>query len=548
MYKMKSVKKLILPILFLLLVIFSLNLNSQIDYNYITGAKKGLIDTLAMKNTQTILKEATGLQEKEINPKEYILGPGDVITISLISTNSRQIDLTVSPEGMLHIQSVGVVDVKNISLSEANVLIKEKVKKVYRTDDVFITLKDLRKFKVIVRGSLPKPAIVSASAVERVSEIIERAGGMNFKASARNIVLIRDNSKNIHVDLLKFFLTGDKTANPTVLGGDQIFIPSIDEKDYIQSYGEVLAPKMFEFVNGDSLSTLIKFSQGFTINANLDSVEFSRIYETNVIENKILHLGSWKNKLLLDEPLQNDFPLITGDKVFIHKKSNSDTLQVVAIEGEILYPGHYPIQPKKDRISDLIARAGGFTDIANPEAALFIRQKENFIEDLEMARLWRLTPSDRSKSEQQYFNSRVNERKGLLSVNIRKIMINPSLEENVFLSDMDSLFIPSMKNFVNVQGRVNNPGLVIFKPNFTYHDYIALAGGYGYRADEPSTMIVKAKGEQFLANKMNYIIEPGDNILVPPQPEIDFYEIFTTIMVAITQVVTIVGVVYSLTK
>jgi len=72
-------------------------------------------------------------------------------------------------------------------------------------------------------------------------------------------------------------------------------------------------------------------------------------------------------------------------------------------------------------------------------------------------------------------------------------------------------------------------------------DYINQAGGFGYRADINETFIAKSKGEIFLAKDKNYILEPGDVILVPPQKEVSFTEVFTQVVATVSQLMTNCG-------
>jgi hypothetical protein len=71
---------------------------------------------------------------------------------------------------------------------------------------------------------------------------------------------------------------------------------------------------------------------------------------------------------------------------------------------------------------------------------------------------------------------------------------------------------------------------------------VQLAGGFGYKANEGSTLVTKPKGERYLAEDGNYMIEPGDQILVPPKEEISFKEVLTTT----AQIITILGVIIAL--
>lgn len=547
-------KILINLILFVSITSFSVSQKPPVEeplLNYIiTGIKGNLVDTLAYQTGQRIIKETEGLVEKEIDPELYVLGPQDILIISIISTRPREYEIDVSPEGKISIPEVGVVDVKGKTLAQAKKIIIEKVKTILKASEINVLLKSIRKFKVSISGAIQKSAIVSASSTDRVSEIIDKAGGFKENASLRKITLYRNDGKEvISVDLLRFFFLNDRNANPFVTGGDHIIVPFVSEDEYVEVQGEVSRPGKFEFKDGDSLSTLIRFAQSFTELALLDSVEFVRHKGGMVFETRILDLTAWKNIII--NPflsLPGDFPLQLGDRIYIRKIPTWKKPLSVIIEGEILYPGRYAIDEQTIRISNLLAKCGGFTKDADIEKVRFIRQSLLNVVDPEMERLSRIPPSEMSKNEYRYFLSRVNERKGLMSVNFKRILENPNSDDNIILQDLDSIFVPKKNEFVNIQGRVNNPGLVAYKPGYNYLDYIQLAGGFGFRADENSTLVVKSKGEQFRALDFNYKIEPGDNILVPPEEEVTFFEVFTTALTITTQILTIAGVVLAFIK
>jgi len=160
-------------------------------------------------------------------------------------------------------------------------------------------------------------------------------------------------------------------------------------------------------------------------------------------------------------------------------------------------------------------------------------------------RLRTLPPSEMGENERKYFIARSSEIQGRISIDFKKLLSENSKENDVILRDQDSLYIPKLNNYVNVGGRVNNPGRILHNKEFTYEDYINQAGGYGYRADESATLVVKSKGQQYSAKSKNYVIEPGDNIFVLTENELTFFEVFTTTLTIITQIFTIVAVVLS---
>lgn len=533
----------------LITIIYTNQTYSQTKYQFLTNANKKGIDTLAEETAMEVSKESDGLMESEVDPDTYIVGPNDNFIISIILVEPVELKTKISPDGSLFIKGVGIVNLKGKSLNEAYGIIKEKVSKRYNTSEINVTISKIRKFKVIVSGQVNKPISVVASAMDRVSEVIQKAGGMKLDAGIRTIKLLRD-EKLIMVDLAKFYLLGDKDANPYVLGGDMIIVNPIDLQNLIEISGDVAAEDaVFEYVNGDKLSTIIKLGQGFLKSAFLDSVEIARYdLNNNIVNRWFIDLTSWRDKLFTFEKLENDFELKAGDRVFIRKKKDWIKTNYVVIEGEVKYPGKYAINAGMERVSDLLKRAGGVTEEAALFQVEFIRQKEKDIRDPELERLGMTNPSEMTESELRYFQVRIREKKGVMALDMQSIIDDESSTDNIKLVSKDSLIIPRITDYINVQGRVGNPGLIKYNPNFTYMDYIKLAGGFSSRADEDETFITKATGEQFIAEDMDYKLEPGDVILVPPVKEVSFLEQWQAFISPISQTLAVVGVLYTILK
>ncbi len=542
---MNCILKKSLWLLILIVSLLSSKVLSAQEYDYLRSAQKGKIDTLALETSKEVLKETVGLLEKEIDPDSYICGPNDQFTVSIVSADPKMYKIKISPAGKLIIPYVGMIDVKGKTLTEVEKLAVNKVKEVFNVKEVNVALTEIRQFKVTVSGAVRKPSIVAATAADRASEVIEKAGGLKQEASLRNIILLRENQEPIGVDLIGYFRTNDPDDNPVVLGGDHIIVPPSGEDVNIGIYGEVAKSDVFEYKRGDSLSHLFQFGLGFLETAMLDSVEISRKTDKG-IKTWIVDLSSWRDNYPDKTNLKNDIPLKAGDQVFVRKNQTFEESERIVIEGEVKLPGYYAIEKEEERLSDLINRAGGFTKFASLEGAKFIRTSVWDKEDPEMNRLYNISRSEMTKDEKIYFQARKNEQKGLMSIDFRNVLDNPEHPDNVILQHKDSVFVPEKKNFINVQGRVNKPGLVVYNPEYNYADYINLAGGFGYRADENSILVVKPKGEKYDAESGNYELEPGDNILVPPEEDTDMVEVITMIITATTQILTILAILTTL--
>jgi protein involved in polysaccharide export with SLBB domain len=513
-------------------------------------ATPGDYDTVGYKIAQERTSETAGLMEREIDPEMYVLGPDDGIVVTIFAAKPMQFELRVSPEGKLIIPEVGVVNLKNKTLAQADTLVRNAVRRVFKTADVVIALNKLRTFKVTILGAVRKPLTVEASAADRVHEVIERAGGLLYNASLRRIRILRDDGRqSIPVDLYRFYTLGDREADPTVLGGDRIMVSYNQKRQILQINGDVARPDTLEYVMGDSLSTLLRFAGGFTPSSFLDSVEIVRFTtESEGVERFFLNLSSWDGRLDDGVALPGDMALQPGDRVYVRSTPEWLRARRVVVAGEVVYPGEYAISRNGERLTDLIARTGGFTDQASLEEAVLYRKQDIDVIDKEFQRLQKIPPSEMNEEELRYFRARARENRGLMSVDFKSLFVGGNMENNIVLRENDSVYVPPIKNFVNVLGRVNSPGNIVYRAGMSYEGYIALAGGYGYRADESETLVIKPKGEQYLAENRDYVIEPGDNILVPEEPDTKFIDIFTSSLTILAQVVTVVGVVITLTR
>lgn len=397
---------------------------------------------------------------------------------------------------------------------------------------------DVREFKVTVSGNVVSQAVVPASASERVYEAIIKAGGLKGEASIRNIELRRDN-EIIIVDLPRYTYLGEQEANPYLRGGDQIYIPSMDEKRIISINGEVVNPGIYEYKEGDKLSDLLAFAKGINSIGLTDSVELYR-YEPQTGDVIRYYIDLSNEEFGENAALE----LNSGDRVYVREKSHYQGDYAV-ITGEIIKPGRYHINQSMATIKDLYSEGGGLTDKASLENAVLFRRENARYYDPEMARLTKLSVNEMNDLERQYYYSKINEVYAAVSINIKEALDS---EEDFVLNHLDSLHIPGQNSFVSVQGRVRKPGLIKYKSGADYMYYINEAGGLSSDADESEIIISKNDNSKFYASDADYVIEVGDYVLVPPEEPIDSEKLITNIIAISAQVLAIVSIGLSLSR
>ena len=497
-------------------------------------------DTNAIREARERTLESSGLLEQPIDPEQYMLGPNDQLTVTIPTADYKQYDLIIDPVGNLTIPRVGEVSLRGRSLAEARALVRDQVLRYYRVSDVSVSLRKMRQFKVSLIGAVNRPGMVVATPTTRVSEVIDLGGGASALASKRDVVLLR-NGRTIEVDLLPYYSTGSLGANPFVEGGDVIRVGVGDKKNVVAIYGAVQRPGEFPFHRGDSVSSLIGYAWGFTADARTDSIQLVSVNERGDTLERI-HLAAAG-----DGSVIGDRMLKPGDRIFVQRLPDYLKVSEAVVAGEVVYPGVYPIEPGRTRLIDLIRNANGFTPDASIPDAVLIRRQNLGNTDPKLELIRSIDPEKRSEEDLEYLRVKSTERPGVMTVDIEALMAG-SQTDNVLLVGSDSLYVPSKKDFIQVTGKVKNPGNVAFTAGSGYEHYIDMAGGYGWKADDGNTQIIKGKsGDTFLASReSNYELEPGDRIYVPEEPPSDFWNGFATVITVLAQIGTIAAVVVSI--
>ncbi|MCK4597893.1 polysaccharide biosynthesis/export family protein, partial [bacterium] len=160
--------------------------------------------------------------EKNIKPEEYVVGPGDEIILSLWGQISESYPLEVIPEGKVLIPNVGEILIGELTLEQAEKKILRAVRARYKNVDASVSLYKIRKFRVFVVGAVNVPGTYTATGVDRVSMLIDQAGGYAPGASERNVEVKRGDSTVVSADLLRFTINGDLENNPYVRDGDVV--------------------------------------------------------------------------------------------------------------------------------------------------------------------------------------------------------------------------------------------------------------------------------------------------------------------------------------
>ena len=481
--------------------------------------------------------------EIPVSDTSYIVGPGDMLSISIFGTKFYNFNVTVNSDGSVVIPKLGTILVRHGTLRDVRDRLHGLLRAEVQRADINISLVRARQVKVTVSGAVLKPGVVTLPATARVSEALTISGGADKDTtSLRNIIVRRTDGKEIRADLTRYFRTGDLEANPFVSGGDRIYFPPRDRR--VGVFGAVGMEGRLDFVPGERLYDIIDVCQGLRASAYLDSVVVVRFRDDNVTTDRFfLDLRGYPTDQTPNIELQ------TGDLILIRSVPQFQQHQLVLVTGEVRYEGSYSIERGQTTLRELIDRAGGFTTQASLEEAVVIRKPPDNEKDPEFERLQKIPAADMQEDEYQYFKARSREKIGMMVVDFKQLFLHDDATQDIIMQEGDVVEIPREKNYIRIIGRAENPGNVIFHRDWSYMDYINKVGGFGWRADE-DVLVVKARTGELVdaADEEDYELEPGDTIWVREVPKTQFWEVAFTALGVISQLAGIVGIVIAVSR
>lgn len=467
--------------------------------------------------------------ESTISPENYFVGPSDGFSVNIWTSPPLAFQLVVTPEGSLIVPTVGEIRVADMTLAAAKKKVLDEINKRYIRGGASVTLVTPRPILVTVRGLVLTEGTFAMAAYNRANRAVDEANKLNpmysaeylesllKRMSTRRITVRHKDGTQTRVDVPKFLATKDDRWNPYLREGDVIVVPQNDfGKNVIGVYGAVNAPGRYEYAEGDSVKDALRIAYGFGPKAEVDSIEFSRQnLDGEIITRKII------NGRAIMAGTEPDFPLQPGDRLLVRGGIDRRGDYRVAVNGEVVYPGTYPITRNSTHLADVIRAAGGFTESASLTSADVQRQSVA-PSDMEMERLESLrggvAPDD---SSYYYLETNLRIRKEVVNADFVKLFAQGDSSQNILLQDEDIVNVPPRKKTIYVFGQVVSPGHVPFTPGQDVWYYVNKAGGLTERSRRGDLKVVKAKTKQWLTPDET-TVEEGDYVWVPKDPEHPF--------------------------
>ena len=260
----------------------------------------------------------------------YILGPGDVVTVSIFGKSQADLQFTIKPDGFIEPANLPKIYLKGISLGQAREVVRRRLQNFYQFDkgQFALTLTTARTLTIQITGAVAQPGTYTLSAYNTAFNALIAAGGPSKLGTVRNIQVI-NGGKVKELDVYEYLFNPQKQSDYYLQNNDILYVPFIG--DLVEVKGSVKQVGVFEMKEKETFSELLEYTGGYLSDALRDEIQLVRKNKEGSFVKE--YSGAELAKLTFED----------GDKVIIATQT-SDKKDYVEVNGWVDYPGIYGIR------------------------------------------------------------------------------------------------------------------------------------------------------------------------------------------------------------
>jgi polysaccharide biosynthesis/export protein len=421
---------------------------------------------------------------------DYVVGPGDGLSVDLWGGVSQRFFRTVDREGRISLPEAGPVLVSGKSLADIQRDLQQILRTQFRDVSAEVSLARLRTIRIYEVGDVANPGAYDISSLSTPLNALFAAGGPTPKGSLRIVKHFRGNQLLQEVDMYELLLHGVKSEMLRLDNGDTVLVPPVGPQVTIE--GMVRRPAIYELKDEKSLASVLELAGGLLPTAALRHIEVQRLVAHEKQTMLSLDIPEVDNSSEITNKLES-FKIHDGDRirVFPIAPYNED---VIFLDGHVIRPGRYSYRGNM-RVTDVV---GSYKDLLPEPATRY-------------AEIIRLNAPD--------FHPTVE------SFDLADALANPS--QAPLLHPMDTVRVFSRFDFenpptVSVWGDVRMPGTYRTSGQIRLSDAVHLAGGLAPDAQTEDAQVFRylpdGKFKIFSVNLNQALTgDPTDNISLQPR-------------------------------
>jgi protein involved in polysaccharide export with SLBB domain len=272
---------------------------------------------------------------------DYVIGPGDGLTINLSGGISQRLQRVVDREGRVSLPEVGAVEVAGRNLGDVQHLVRGILRSQFRDAEADVSLSRIRTVRVYVVGDVERPGAYDVSSLSTPLNALYVAGGPTSGGSLRLLEHYRGKQLLEKVDVYDLLLHGIGGSTQRLEAGDTIQVPPLSGLVTVE--GMVRRPAMYELNGENSLAEVLQLAGGVLPSGTLRHVDVERVESHESRTMLRLDIPETNNQAQVTQALE-DFKVQDGDKIKI--------TPILPYAGKTVYLDGYASRPGKFAYSD----------------------------------------------------------------------------------------------------------------------------------------------------------------------------------------------------
>jgi protein involved in polysaccharide export with SLBB domain len=298
------------------------------------------------------LERGTGALDVPLGA-DYVLGPGDELSISIWGGVSQNLLRQIDREGGIALPEAGVVQLAGVTLGKAQSIIQSALESQFRNTHAVVTVARLRSIRIFVVGDVQRPGSYEVSSLASPVSALYAAGGPTAVGSLRVLKHFRNEKQIGEIDLYDFMLHGIRSDEDRLQSGDTLLVPPVGTQ--VAVFGAVKRPAIYELRTETNLAQVLEDAGGLTVAAAMTHIAVERVVANQGREEIGINADVNEKPSVTRERLAG-FEVKDGDRIHIATVLPVND-RVVYVQGHVARPGRIAYRDNM-RLSDVLRSYG----------------------------------------------------------------------------------------------------------------------------------------------------------------------------------------------
>jgi len=242
--------------------------------------------------------------------KDYVIGDGDSLNISVWGSPELSLGVVVRPDGKISIPALGEIKASGLTPTELKDILESELSSIVKKPIVTVIVTGMTNYQILVFGNGAPPGIHTLRKETTLLEFLVQLGSL-MNADLEKAYLVRDNQK-IKIGFSELFVEGDLSQDIVLEPGDILFIPDNFEKR-IKVVGAVSNPTSIPYRQGLTILDVILSVGGFTEFAKKNDVLIIRTLNDKEVRRTV------RVKDIMEGDLSENIKVMPGDFIVVEE-------------------------------------------------------------------------------------------------------------------------------------------------------------------------------------------------------------------------------------